>query len=184
MRSERDIEEDANPLLPEITEEGAAGRTAGGLQFDAVLYPNRALGPAGFLLVMAGVSGLSFFAGAMAWLAGAWPVMGFFGLDVLLIYIAFRINFRAGRIYETVQLDDASLLIRRFLPDGRILSWNFQSYWAKVELIERAQNLPLLAVRSHGKYLVFGNFLTGEERAAFAAALRQALSRQRSMVYA
>lgn len=184
MQSEDHIQEDANPLLPEISEDGAAGRTAGGLHFDAVLYPNRALGPIGFLLVMAGISGISFFAGMMAYMAGAWPVMGFFGLDVLLIYIAFRVNFRAGRIYETVQLDDASLLIRRFLPDGRILSWNFQSYWAKVELIERAQNLPLLAVRSHGKYLVFGNFLTGEERAEFAAALRQALSRQRTRVCA
>lgn len=184
MRAERDIEKDTNPLLPEITEDGGAGRTAGGLHFDAVLYPNCSLGPVGFLLVMTGISGLSFFAGTMAYLAGAWPVMGFLGLDVLLIYLAFKFNFRAGRIYETVQLDDASLLIRRFLPDGRILSWNFQAYWAKVELIERAQNLPLLAVRSHGKYLVFGNFLTREERAEFAAALRQALSRQRMRVYA
>ena len=76
------------------------------------------------------------------------------------------------------------LLIRRFLPDGRILSWNLQAYWAQVELIARNPGAPLLAVRSHGKYLVFGKFLTAEERQEFAAALRQALARNRTHLYA
>ncbi|MDO9460510.1 MAG: DUF2244 domain-containing protein [Alphaproteobacteria bacterium] len=171
-------------IKPEISADSAAGRTAGGLHFDAVLYPHRSLGPRGFMTVMTCLTVFSFVAGLSFYLIGAWPVLGFFGLDVLLIYVAFRINFRAGRVYETVQLDDASLLIRRFLPDGRILSWNLQAYWAQVEMIASTPSAPLLAVRSHGKYLVFGKFLTAEERHEFASALRQALARNRTHRYA
>lgn len=174
----------APEIRPEITANSAAGRTVGGLHFDAVLYPHRSMGPRGFMTVMTCLTIFSFVAGLSFLSMGAWPVLGFFGLDIALIYIAFRVNFRTGRIYETVQLDDASLLIRRFLPDGRILSWNLQAYWAQVELITTAPDAPLLAIRSHGKHLVFGKFLTPEERREFAAALRQALSRQRGRRYA
>ncbi len=171
-------------ISPEIAFDSEAGRTAGGLHFDAVLYPHRSLGPRAFMAVMGGISAFSFAAGLAFYLIGAWPVVGFLGLDVALIYIAFRANFKSGQVYETVQLDDACLLIRRYLPDGRILSWNLQAYWAQVELIAAAPSAPLLAVRSHGKYLVFGKFLTVEERQAFAGALRQALLRNRSQRYA
>lgn len=136
------------------------------------------------MTVMVFITVLSFIAGLTFFILGAWPVLGFFGLDVALIYAAFRANFRAGRIYETVQLDDACLLIRRFLPDGRILSWNLQAYWAQVELITTAPYAPQLAVRSHGKYLVFGSFLTAEERLEFATALRKALARNRTPQFA
>lgn len=179
------IAETAAPeIIPEITASSAAGRTAGGLHFDAVLYPHRSMGPRGFMTVMTCLTVFSFVAGLLFFSLGAWPVLGFFGLDIVLIYLAFRVNFRTGRIYETVQLDDASLLIRRFLPDGRILSWNLQAYWAQVELVAGAPGAPLLAVRSHGKHLVFGKFLTPEERQEFAAALRQALTRNRNRQYA
>jgi uncharacterized membrane protein len=174
----------APELTPEITADSAAGRTAGGLHFDAVLYPHRSMGPRGFMTVMTCLIIFSFVAGLSFYLMGAWPVLGFFGLDIILLYLAFRVNFRSGRVYETVQLDDASLLIRRFLPDGRILSWNLQAYWAQVELIATTPSAPQLAVRSHGKYLVFGKFLSPQERYDFAAALRQALARNRTHRYA
>lgn len=170
----------ATQIKPEVTADSAAGRTVGGLHFDAVLYPHRSMGPRGFMTVMTCLTVFSFVAGLAFISMGAWPVLGFFGLDIALVYLAFKVNFRSGRIYETVQLDDASLLIRRFLPDGRILSWNLQAYWAQVEMITATPSAPQLAVRSHGKYLVFGKFLTPEERSEFAAALRQALARNRS----
>lgn len=151
------------------------------LHFNAVLHPHRSLSPRGFLLLMLFVSTVSFTAGGAFFLMGAWPVFGFFGLDVLLIYIAFRVSFRRARLYETVQLSDSELSVRRYLPNGRVLKWSFQPYWAKVELIGKAINGPFLAIRSHGKYLIFGSFLTPEEREDFAGALRGALSRHRDL---
>ena len=76
------------------------------------LTPHRSLGPNGFVLLMALVSFISFVAGVIFWLAGAWPVVGFFGLDVLLIYGAFKLNYAAARIYETVDITDRELLVR------------------------------------------------------------------------
>ncbi|ODA68059.1 hypothetical protein A7A08_01229 [Methyloligella halotolerans] len=66
-------------------------------RFRALLTPNRSLGPMGFLVLMCFVSGISFSAGLMFWIMGAWPIMGFFGLDVALIYFAFRASYKAGR---------------------------------------------------------------------------------------
>jgi uncharacterized membrane protein len=76
--------------------------------FRALLTPHRSLGPAGFLILMAALGTASFITGIVFLLMGAWPVFGFFGLDVLLIYIAFRLNYRSGRLYETVELTPAS----------------------------------------------------------------------------
>ena len=70
--------------------------------FRAVLTPHRSLGPRGFLIFMSAISAISFGTGLMFFLMGAWPIVGFMGLDVLLIYIAFKANFRALRVYETV----------------------------------------------------------------------------------
>ena len=53
---------------------------------------------------MSAIGGVSFVTGMAFLLMGAWPVFGFFGLDVALIYPAFRLNYRSGRLYETVEL--------------------------------------------------------------------------------
>ena len=90
------------------------------LYLDAVLHPHRSLPPKGFLAVMIGVGAVSFCAGLAFLLMGAWPVFGFFGLDVALIYWAFRMNYRAGRMIEHVRLTDQVLDIRRVHPSGKV----------------------------------------------------------------
>lgn len=144
-------------------------------QFDALLHPQRSLSDTGFLILMAVLVGISFVAG-MAFLSiGAWPVLGFFGLDVLLIYIAFRLNYRSGRAYQTVRLTDTELIVRDVDPRGRERSWRFEPTWLRVELEEPAGPRSALALCSHGGTLVIGAFLTPEEKQEFAQALRQAL---------
>src|SRR3982074_1881857 len=70
--------------------------------FSALLMPHRSLNRAGFLVLMGFLSAVSFAAGLAFLLMGAWPVLGFFGLDVLAIYWAFRINFRDARATEVI----------------------------------------------------------------------------------
>src|SRR5262245_29933371 len=81
--------------------------------FSAVLTPNRSLGPTGFLIFMLVLGGISFTAGMMFLIAGAWPVCGFFGLDVLLVYWAFRVNYRTARAYEVVRVTPSELTLRK-----------------------------------------------------------------------
>ncbi len=147
--------------------------------FNAVLTPHRSLGPKGFLVFMAAISLVAFGTGFMFYLMGAWPVMGFMGLDVLLIYVAFRINFRALRVYETVDLTPDRLTVTRVAPNGKARVWNFNPYWVRLRLDERVGRMSELSLTSHGERLVFASFLTDPEREEFAAVLTDALHQAR-----
>lgn len=148
-------------------------------QFSAILTPHRSLQPAGFMILMSGVVAISFGAGMAFYLMGAWPVLGFFGLDVMLIYWAFKLNYRSGQLYETVDLTDDTLTVIRVLPSGEAKSWTFNPYWARCQLTELAGAGRQLCLISHGKRLVFGRFLSLEEKQDFADALSGALREAR-----
>ena len=145
-------------------------------RFSAVLTPHRSLGPKGFTVLMAAVCAISFGTGLMFYMIGAWPVMGFMGLDVALIYVAFKLNFRALRLYETVDLTEEALTVTRVEPSGKAQSWNFNPYWVRLSLMPRRGRSTELSIASHGKRLVFASFLTDTEREDFALALSSALS--------
>jgi len=145
-------------------------------RFSAVLTPHRSLGPKGFMVLMAAVCLVSFGTGLFFYLLGAWPVIGFMGLDVALIYAAFRLNFRALRLYETVDLTEDALTVTRVAPSGRSQSWSFNPYWVRLSVKPRIGRSSELSIASHGQRLVFASFLTDEEREDFASALSSALS--------
>jgi len=153
----------------------------GGLLFDAELRPHRSLSPQGFVWLMTGLCLVSFIAGLAFYLAGAWPVIGFMGADVLLIYAAFRINYRRAHMRETLQLTPGQLRVRRINHWGEIQTWDFQTYWLQVLLEETPDGDNQLSLRSHGRSLTIGSFLPPRERAEVAAALRQALARSRQL---
>ena len=150
------------------------------LLFDALLTPHRSLGPRGFVILMSGVCAISFIAGLVFFLAGAWPVVGFLGLDVALIYLAFRINYRRASMCETLRLTRADLTVERINPWGERTTWTFQPAWLQVQLDDPPRHDSPLTLRSHGHSLSIGRFLSAEERAALAGELRRALARARA----
>jgi uncharacterized membrane protein len=143
--------------------------------FRAVLTPYRSLSPTGFLVLMVALGTVSFVTGMLFLLMGAWPVLGFFGLDVALIYIAFKLNYRSGRLYETVELTPAKFSWTRVHPSGRREAFDCNPYWARVNLREWPDGRTDLRLLAQGKELAFGRFLTDDERREFAAALTGAL---------
>src|SRR4026207_864796 len=153
---------------------GASPIPQGQTRFSAVLTPHRSLGPKGFMVLMGAVCAVSFGTGLLFYLLGAWPVIGFMGLDVALIYIAFKLNFRALRLYETVDLTNDTLTITRVDPSGRARSWSFNPYWVRLSLEWRIGRSSQLSLASHGNRLVFASFLTDDEREDFAVALSAA----------
>lgn len=150
------------------------------LLFDALLTPHRSLGPRGFIILMTGVCAISFVAGLVFYLAGAWPVVGFLGLDVALIYLAFRINYRRATMYETLRLTRAGLTVERVNHWGERATWTFQPAWLQVLMDDPPGHDSQLTLRSHGRSLSIGGFLTAPERAELARELRQAVERARA----
>lgn len=161
--------------------EGNASPDAAARIFAARLSPHRSLGPIGFNMLMMAIAGVSFVAGLAFWLMGAWPVVGFFGLDILLIQLAFRLNYRAARAYEEVEVTRDSLTIRKVSASGRAREFSFNPYWARLEIERRPDRLiSALRIASHGKKLDIASFLGPEERESFSAAFSVALAEARS----
>src|SRR5262245_35986491 len=148
--------------------------------FRAVLYPYRSLPPQGFLILMVAIGSMSFVTGLVFLSMGAWPVFGFFGLDVLLVYLAFCLNYRAGRAYELVELDRHLLTVTRVSPRGEKVTFDFNPYWVRVRLAERPDARTKLKISSHGRELELGLCLNDQERREFARVLDGALASARA----
>ena len=146
---------------------------------DVTLRPYRSLSPTGFAVLMAamGIAGCA--TGAAFFLIGAWPVPGFLGLDILLVYIAFRVSYRRGRAWERVTLTRETLTVERGAPGRAAMRWTFQPYWLRVEL----DNAKRLLLASHGRRFEIGSFLPPDERFAFAGTLQDALARVKETPY-
>lgn len=145
-------------------------------EFSAMLTPNRSLSPKGFIIFMICISIVCFTTGLVFTLAGAWPVMGFMGLDVLLIYLAFRKNYNDLKIFETISLTSNELILERVYPSGRSQSFQYNPFWVKVGIKEHSSGATKMQLISHGKVLNFGNFLSDDERREFASVLNREIN--------
>jgi len=144
--------------------------------FEAVITPHRSLGQTGFVLLMAAVGAVSFVAGMVFLLLGAWPVFGFFGLDVLLLYWAFRINYRAAAAYEMVTVSPLELKVRRVSHRGKISEWVLNPLWVTLDRVTHEEfGIERLFLVSRGRRLAVANFLSPNEKASFAKALSGAI---------
>ncbi len=148
--------------------------------FTATLSPYRSLSRRGFNTLMALLGILSFGFGIAFMRMGAWPVFGFFGLDVVLLYLAFRRNYMDARAIEEINLSPELLHIRRVSAIGRETEYSFHPYWTRL-IISRSDNgIAALSLVSSGRRLSIGAFLGPYERASFADALSAALAAARS----
>ncbi len=148
--------------------------------FSARLTPHRSLKPTGFLVVMAFVSVVSFAAGVAFLLMGAWPVFGFFGLDVLAIYWAFRISFRDAKASEEIRMTPSVLYVRRTSHRGHVVEFTFNPLWVQLDRKIHAEfGIERLYLVSKGRRVAVGNFLGADEKASLANALMAALQAAR-----
>ncbi|MFC2951446.1 DUF2244 domain-containing protein [Marinicaulis aureus] len=147
--------------------------------FDAVLSPNRSLPNAGFAAVMTIVilSNLAF--GTYFFLKGAWPVVGFCGLDVFAVWLAFKLSYRQGRLRERVRVTEDEMWVARVLPSGHETRWRLQPFWTRVFIERPIGHESQVRVTSRGQTLILGSFLSPDERGRFAEALSNALGKAR-----
>lgn len=153
--------------------------------FSVVITPHRSLQRAGFLVLMAAFGAASFITGMVFLIAGAWPVFGFFGLDVLLLYGAFRLNYRHAGAYEEVKVTPSALMVRKVSHHGRVREWVLNPLWVRLDQQSHEEyGIERLFLVTRGKELNIAGFLGPDEKANFARELRAALGEARRGVYA
>src|SRR6266851_5283206 len=148
--------------------------------FSALLTPHRSLNRTGFLVLMGFLSAVSFVAGVAFWMMGAWPVLGFFGLDMLAIYWAFRVNFRDAKATEEIRVTPSELRVRRVSHRGHVVEWVLNPLWVRLDQKTHAEfGIEKLYLVSKGRSISIARFLGADEKASFAKALNAALQAAR-----
>jgi len=148
--------------------------------FERVLQPHRSLPSRNFHLLMGLLGLISLGVGIGFVSIAAWPVVGFFGLDVALVYLAFRLNYRSARQSETIRLAGDAFSVERVSVRGERRLWRFQPFWIRVILEERTAQQNRLLIASHGRSLAIGDFVAPAIRRELAAMIRDALARWRN----
>lgn len=149
--------------------------------FSALLTPHRSLGARGFMVLMLAVGGTCFVSGLVFMAIGAWPVVGFLGLDVLLVWLAFRWNYRTGRAYEQVSISLTEIVIRKVSHYGELQEFRFNPAWVRLAIArEEDEGVTRITLFSRGKGVPIGGFLNPDDRTSFAGALQAALATAKS----
>src|SRR3954462_14612341 len=144
--------------------------------FSALLTPHRSLNRTGFVALMVFLTAVSFVTGVVFTLMGAWPVFGFFGLDVLVIWWAFRINFRRGNATEEITVTPSELRVRRVSHRGHVVEWVLNPLWVRLDQKTHAEfGIEKLYLVSRGRRVSVASFLGADEKASFAKALTAGL---------
>lgn len=153
------------------------------IYLDAVLEPPRSLSPRGFNRVMLVLGGMSFLSSLLFLSLGAWPVVGFMGLEIFGLWWVFRYSFRAQLARTYVRVTADAIDVRKVDGWGRERRASLASYFARVEFDHAADGPNALRVAASQRAYVVGEYLTPRERETFARRLAQAISDARRERY-
>ncbi|HEX8047542.1 DUF2244 domain-containing protein [Rhizobium sp.] len=145
--------------------------------FAAELFPHRSLGRKGFRVMLALMGTFCMVYGILFVIRGAWPIGIFFGADFFLLYGAFWLNYRSGRVREEVTVSRTDVSIRKFSPSGRMVEYRFNPFWTRF-LVRRHSEIGVVSmhVRDRSHDTDVGSFLNPEDRESFAKAFKRALA--------
>ena len=152
--------------------------------FEAVSTPPAGLSARGMRWLCGLAAAVAMVPAVAFALLGAWPMLGFIGVELVLVLglVALHRRWRRAAV-ETVLLTEGRLVIRRADGRGRQERAELEPYWAQVTLEEAPGGVPLLHVGARGRSVELGRFLAPEEKRALAEALQAALRRYRNPVF-
>ena len=158
-----------------ITSGPRLSSSPGAVHFATSLSPHRSLSPDGFKWVIRGAIAANLAIGLPMLILGAWPVMGFMGLDVWLLWWLFKRSYLDARRSETLVLTDSELLVDRVAPDGEREEHRLDAYWLRLDITEER-----LGAISKGNRLIIGRFLSPDARLELGEQLKAALAEMRA----
>jgi uncharacterized membrane protein len=143
----------------------AGGETA---EYVYTARRNNSLSSSGRILVFGFILAVSLgIAAGFSLILGAWPILPYAGVEMALLYCAFRYIDRHAADYERITIRDGRVGVE--VHDGaRITRLELSRYWAKVVCDAEGSRL---ALRSHGREIEIGRHLCEEQRLAMAREL-------------
>ena len=145
--------------------------------WSITLWPHRSLGAKGFRNVM--------------WLAGAglmipvlplfftpagWALLPFAGGVLILLWLAFRANYRHARLEEHVNLWPDLIAVERYELNGEVKRWQANPYWMRSRLLEEGGPVAnYLTLIGSEREIELGAFLSPEERVRLQADIEAAI---------
>ena len=143
------------------------------------LWPYRSLGSRGYLYFMMGLIGLIFILSLLFYYLGAWPVIGFLGVEIGLVWFVFRLNLNAGRNFEQISITPGATSVEKVNWRGDTLHFNIPSPWVKAICIKANGRSDKLILSYHSEELEIGAFLPPREKSSLADALNESFERMR-----
>lgn len=150
------------------------------IYMDATLEPSRSLSPRGFVILMTVLTLMSLTMGIAFLSIGLFPIFGFFGLDMLVLWTVFQRNFRDQRQRTYVRVTADSLEVRHIDSKGQEVSTSMPSAFARVDLTSPGSPNGFIRLAASGRAYIIGKFLTPQERRSFVDSLKEALQRARA----
>ena len=149
--------------------------------YDVItLWPHRSLSQRGFVILLAALGLLAFVIGLGFFLIGAWPVIGFMGLELGVLYLVFRLNYHDGKASEQLLIHDKGLHLIRISPKGNQDSTSFESHWLRAEIFPQKGKRKTLALKHHHHIYEIGAFLPPAEKQAVKELINEKLSAART----
>jgi len=152
--------------------------------FQAVCTAHQSLGDRGMAVVAVLVVVASGAVAALFAAMGAWPVIGFAGLEAALVLALLSRHRRGGRrAVEVLALIGDRLVVRRTDARGRREELALDAYWVRVSLEERPGTASRLLLTERRRGVEVGRLLGDAERRELASMLSEALRRYREPVF-
>lgn len=146
--------------------------------FQALLTPYRSLGRRGFTVMMSFFCLVSLVTGALFLMNGAWPVVGFFGLDVLIVWWAFSASYRSAKAREEVLVTRTDCAILKTSPKGDVQEAHHNPFFARFSVNRHEEiGITRMSVDSKNVSTEIGSFLNPDDKHSFAEAFQEALIR-------
>ena len=145
--------------------------------YAATIRPHTSLSRDGFRWVMALCCFVSLVTSILCWRAGVWPIAGFFGLDMLALYVALRVSFRRGRSFEEVMISQIEVVLARVSHRGQRREWRFNPHWTKLTRVEDDEfGLRTVTLIHRREHVVVARDASPPEREVVADGLTRALA--------
>ena len=148
--------------------------------YHATLSPHRSLTRVQARRVIFGVGMVTSLLSIPFTLVGAWPVVGFLGLDVLALSIAFALSFRSARTSEEIHVTPIELVLSKIGIDGQRREWRQNPCWVRLVRHDHdAFGLLGLSLASRGRSVDFAGFIGPDAREDVARDISRALAEAR-----